>query len=82
MFTTTIRSFFRSFVNGPKYDPYIEGVYADQYHEPLRTTIRQEYQQRYTLSEPTPLTAPHLFDPCEPPAGWRYDPYYELWIEE
>jgi hypothetical protein len=22
-----------------------------------------------------------LFDPCEPPAGWSYDPFYEMWVK-
>jgi hypothetical protein len=61
-------------------DPLIEGWYADQYPDPaIQLRIREKYQQRW-CSEPTPETKPELFDPLTPPAGWRYDPYYECWI--
>ncbi len=68
-------------------DPLIEGVYADQYPEydgvGPRTQIRRDYAARWPEPDanPTPLTHPWLFDPCEPPRGWRYDPYYECWIK-
>jgi hypothetical protein len=63
-------------------DPLIEGPYADQYQDPAaRTYIQTQYQQRWR-SEPTPASKPELFDPLTPPQGWRYDPYYECWIEE
>jgi hypothetical protein len=63
-------------------DPLIEGWYADQYPDTAtQQRIRQEYQQRW-CSEPTPATKPELFDPLAPPAGWRYDPYYEIWTQQ
>ena len=82
MFTTTIRSFFRSFANGSNHDPLIEGWYADQYQDRgIRDRIQTEYQQLW-CSEPTPATKPELFDPLAPPSGWRYDPYYEIWTQQ
>jgi hypothetical protein len=66
----------------PDHDSLIEGPYADQYHPQTQDQIRADYLRRWHPEHRpvTPLTAPHLFDPCEPPAGWRYDPYYECWI--
>ncbi len=59
----------------------IEGVWADQYQDPeVKQQIRERYQQRW-CPEPTPQTHPQQFDPLQPPQGWRYDPYYEIWIE-
>ena len=61
-------------------DPLIEGWYADQYCDSItKDYIAQEYRVRHQYCE-TPLTHPWLFDPCTPPRGWRYDPYYEIWI--
>ena len=70
----------------PKYDQLVEGQYADQYSEQdgpsTRSYIREQYRQRWRDPDidPSPMTHPWLFDPCEPPQGWRYDPYYECWI--
>lgn len=62
-------------------DPLIEGWYADQYSDPdLRELITQAYQARYCAG-PTPFTHPEQFNPLVPPAGYRYDPYYEIWIK-
>lgn len=74
------------FISEPKFDTLIEGVYADQYPEEEgygpRTEIRNAYRKRWPdpNSNPTPLTHPWIYDPCTPPKGWRYDPYYECWI--
>jgi len=58
-----------------------ESTWADQYaDELLRDYIRTEYKKRHSPAE-TPLTHPQNYDPCEPPNGWRYDPYYELWVK-
>ena len=62
-----------------------EGLYADQYPESddprnIRAEIRRSYRARWTEPGRSPLTHPWLFDPCDPPQGWRYDPYYECWI--
>jgi hypothetical protein len=63
-------------------DPLQEGMFADQYSETAQDQIRADYLRRWhpESQAPTPLTHPWLFDPCEPPQGWRYDPYYEIWI--
>lgn len=65
--------------------PLIEGRWADEYPElevdGPRIGIRQAYRLRWTPPEPTPASHPWLYDPCIPPQGWRYDPYYELWIK-
>jgi len=61
-------------------DPLVEGWYADQYTSTaVRDRITSEYQARHQPPQ-TPLTHPQLFDPLNPPTGWRYDPYYEIWI--
>jgi hypothetical protein len=65
----------------------VEGLYADEYPDcdsgSQRAQIREEYRQRWPRPDmdPTPLSHPWLFDPCDPPEGWRYDPYYELWLK-
>lgn len=65
----------------PWTDPLVEGWYADQYSDPdLRERITQDYQARY-CSGPTPFTHPEQYDPLTPPRGYRYDPYYEIWIK-
>lgn len=68
----------------PAFDPLIEGVWADEYNPKDQDAIRQAYRKRWhpEYALPTPQSHPWLFDPCEPPQGWRYDPYYELWIEK
>lgn len=58
-----------------------ESMLADEYKdESTREYIRKEYKARYT-PKVTPLTHPQNYDPCEPPNGWRYDPYYEIWLK-
>jgi hypothetical protein len=57
-----------------------EGLTAEQYTDPAtRARIAEDYDQRW-LPKTTPGTHPELFDPLTPPQGWRYDPYYEIWI--
>jgi hypothetical protein len=57
-----------------------EGLTAEQYTDPAtRAKITEDYRARWQ-SPPTPRSNPELFDPLTPPQGWRYDPYYELWI--
>ena len=64
-----------------KYDYLIEGVYAHHYtNEEVRQKITQAYKEKYT-PKVTPLTNPEQYDPLNPPEGWVYDPYYEMWIE-
>jgi hypothetical protein len=59
----------------------IEGVYADQYSSAdVKAEILNAYTIRYSLKE-SPLTHPEKFNPLTPPEGWKYDPFYECWIE-
>ena len=58
-----------------------ESIWADEYADAsIREYIRTEYKNRYS-PKATPLTHPQNYDPCEPPNGWRYDPYYEIWLK-
>jgi hypothetical protein len=60
-------------------DEIYEGVWADQYQDPeKRRYIAEAYRQRWQQPS-TPRTDPASFDPLDPPPGWRYDPFYELW---
>jgi hypothetical protein len=62
-------------------DPLVEGWYADYYTTPeLRDRITRDYRARYCQG-PTPFTHPENYDPLNPPRGYRYDPYYELWTK-
>jgi len=64
-----------------RYDDLIEGQWADQYTDfKHRDRISSEYQRRY-CPRPTPITHPEQFDPLNPPSGYRYDPYYEIWCK-
>jgi hypothetical protein len=57
-----------------------EGLTAEQYVDPqTRAQIARDYEARWR-PKTTPSTHPELFDPLDPPQGWRYDPYYECWI--
>jgi len=75
------------FFGETNYDDLVEGVMAHQYPEDdtggPRAQIRKKYRQRWPKpnQNPTPETHPWMFDPCEPPTGWVYDPYYEIWIK-
>ena len=61
-------------------DILYEGLTAEQYTDPaIRTKIAQDYEARWRPAT-TPVSNPELFDPLNPPQGWRYDPYYECWI--
>jgi len=60
----------------------VEGVFANEYADAtVRMTIAQQYRNRFPTPSETPVTHPWKFDPLNPPRGWRYDPYYELWIK-
>ena len=82
MLNWSIKSFLKQvFFGTPTTDNLVEGVYADQYQDDdLQLKIRSEYRARWIKPAETPLTHPWLFDPCAPPPNWRYDPYYETWI--
>jgi hypothetical protein len=57
-----------------------EHTWADEYvDEVLRSYIREEYNKRHSPA-PTPASHPQNYDPLDPPNEWRYDPYYEIWI--
>lgn len=67
-------------LGGVTFEKYIEGWYAHEYqNEAIRQEIKETYYKKYN-PEPTPLTHPERYDPLNPPSGWAYDPYYELWI--
>ena len=69
------------FFSSVKFDRYIDGVYAHDYKDDgIRQEIFDTYNKKYR-PEPTPLTHPERFNPLNPPEGWAYDPYYEIWIE-
>ena len=73
--------FFKNILDKVTFDKYIEGVYAHQYNdESLRLEILENYNKKYKPA-PTPLSHPERFDPLNPPKGWAYDPFYEMWIE-
>lgn len=68
------------FVGEPFFDKLIEGKYAHEYKDTItRDEITVTYNKRYK-PKPDPLSHPERFDPLNPPAGWAYDPYYEIWI--
>jgi hypothetical protein len=65
-----------------KFDNIVEGNWAHEYSCQTQDQIRQEYLKTWGPADKpkTPLTHPWLFDPCNPPKDWVYDPYYEIWI--
>jgi hypothetical protein len=77
-----ITEFFKKLLVGnTKYDDLIEGMYAHNYtNESVRQQIAQDYKKKFTPVV-SPLTNPEQYDPLNPPKGWMYDPYYEMWIE-
>lgn len=79
-------NFFKKFfdTNNEDYrylDQLYEGLTADQYTDPaIREGITKRYVAMYTPVQ-NPYTNPELYDPLNPPDGWKYDPYYEVWIK-
>lgn len=60
-------------------DILYEGLTAEQYIDAgIRAQIASDYNRRWRPAT-TPASNPELFDPLNPPQGWRYDPYYECW---
>ena len=58
-----------------------EGVMAHEITtESIRAEILENYNKRYK-PEMTPWSNPEKYDPFNPPKGWAYDPYYEIWIK-
>ena len=76
---TVVKKLFSSSVD---YDPLIEGLYADDYtNQEVKTLIKERYLRAHPVPVDTPETHPWKYDPLNPPKGWRYDPYYELWLK-
>jgi hypothetical protein len=74
---------FWKWIDSREYDPIIEGPMAHTYSDVLiRTRIMERYKTVYPLPVNTPLTHPWLFDPLDPPEGWAWDPFYEIWIKK
>lgn len=64
------------------HDILYEGLTAEQYTDPgIRAQIARDYAARWR-PKTTPISNPELFDPLDPPQGWRYDPYYEIWLND
>lgn len=62
-------------------DKLVEGVMAHEYSDPkIREEIKEQYLKANT-KEVNPWTDPLEYDPLNPPTGWVYDPYYEIWIK-
>ncbi len=67
--------------NWNRYETITEGPMAHDYtNASVRKEIYEAYNKRYKISV-TPLTHPEHYDPLDPPLGWAYDPYYEIWIQ-
>jgi hypothetical protein len=60
---------------------FLDDCWAHEVTDPNdREMIIEQYRKRYPEPVPNPATHPWLFDPLNPPDSWRYDPYYETWI--
>jgi hypothetical protein len=58
----------------------VEGMNADDYTCPeLKSRIVTRYKEIHFPSN-TPLSNPQNYDPLNPPSGWKWDPYYEVWF--
>lgn len=63
-------------------DPIIDGPMAHEYTNPIAINeIERRYREVHPFPEQTPWTHPWLFSPINPPSGWSWDPYYEVWIK-
>jgi hypothetical protein len=59
-----------------------EGMLAHTYsNKQQRQYILDEYKKTYPEPTESPLSHPWKFDPLNPPDGWGYDPYYEIWVQ-
>lgn len=62
-------------------DAIKEGPMAHEYRDNItRSLITENYNKRYKPPM-TPWSHPEMYDPLNPPSGWSYDPYYEVWIK-
>lgn len=60
----------------------LECYYADELKDTnLAQKIQDQYRKRWPAPRYEPDTHPWLYDPLDPPNGWKYDPAYELWIK-
>ena len=76
-----MKNFLSKMIAWPEHDSFIEGLNAHEYtDEKLRNKIKEDYDKKYS-KKITPITEPSKFDPLNPPDGWAYDPFYEIWIE-
>jgi hypothetical protein len=63
-------------------DYLTDGWYATDYtNHDTRQKIAAAYKQKFQIPKEDPTTHPWKYDPLNPPGGWKYDPYYELWID-
>jgi hypothetical protein len=66
----------------PEFDYLSDGLYATDYRNHNdRQKIADAYKQRWQEPFKNPQTHPWKYDPLNPPQGWEYDPYYEIWIK-
>jgi hypothetical protein len=66
----------------PQLDYLTDGLYATDYtNHVTRQKIATAYKQKFQIPIEDPTTHPWKYDPLNPPDGWKYDPYYELWIK-
>jgi hypothetical protein len=73
---------FWKWLDSQEFEPIVEGKLAHTYDDELvRTRIMKSYQERHPVPVETPYTHPWLFDPLNPPDGWAWDPFYEIWLE-
>ena len=76
-----MKRFFKNILLNTNPSPIVEGKFADSYDDPaIISLIKKRYQKKW-LSGPTPITHPELYNPCDPPKGWKYDAFYEVWFE-
>lgn len=77
MLVKALKKFFGEF---PEHDGIVEGPMAHEYHDTIvRENIRAKYYDHHAKMK-SPLTDPLEYDPLNPPAGWAWDPYYEIWV--
>lgn len=77
MLVKALKKFFEGY---PEYDGIVEGPMAHTYQDSaIREKISKKYLDHYAKIK-TPLTDPLDYDPLDPPPGWAWDPYYEVWV--
>ena len=77
MLVKALKKFFGEFPEG---DGIVEGPMAHTYQDSVvRERITKKYLECHTKIS-NPLTDPLNYDPLNPPPGWAWDPYYEVWV--